>query len=105
MGAITAIIFFILAVGYAAKLYNRRRWRRKNRMFGYFEYEYNGEIETSRDYGPMQEIDAVGAMNYRQQLGAIITYEKFSPDIEEIHDVIDERQYMHDKRKQRRGYK
>lgn len=104
MWALAAIIFLIVAVSFAATAYNRRRWRRKNKMFGYFEYEYNGKIETSRDYGPMQEIDAIGAMSYREQLGALITYQHFSPDIEEIHDLIDERQFMHEKRKQRRKF-
>lgn len=101
MGALSAIIVLILAAGYAATSYSRRRWRRKNKMFCYFEYEYNGEIGTSRDYGPMKELDAVGAMNYRQQCGAVITYQKFHTDIDVIHEVIDLRQFMHDKRKGR----
>lgn len=70
-------------------------------MFCYFEYEYNGKVGTSREYGPMEEIDAVGAMQYRQANGATITFEKFSTDIHEIHELIDMRQFMHDKRKER----
>lgn len=104
MGGLIAIILVIVAAWYAATIYNCRRWRRKNKMYCYFEYEYNGELGTSREYGPMEEIDAVGAMQYRQANGAIITFEKFSTDIEEIHELIDLRQFMHDKRKQRSKY-
>lgn len=71
-------------------------------MYGYFEYEYDGEISTSRDYGPMEEIDAVGAMQYRQQLGANITFEKFSTNIDTIHDVIDNRNLFHTNNKKGR---
>lgn len=105
MIGIGSVFLFIVAAGWLAAAYNKRRWRKLNKMFCYFEYEYNGEIGTSRDYGPMEEIDAVGAMGYRQQLGAVITFEKYSTDIEEIHELIDLRQFMHDKAKQRGKYK
>lgn len=104
MGAIVLIFLLIMVAGYFATIYNRRRWRKRDRMFCYFEYEYNGKIGTSRDYGPMKEIDAVGAMQYRQANGAMITFEKFSNDIEEIHELIDMRQFMHNKRKERLKY-
>lgn len=95
------IVFVILLILWWSAALKNRSWRRKQKMYGYFEYEYRGEVFTSRDYGPMQEIDATGAMNYRQQLGATITYQKFSPSIDDIHDLIDERQYLHEKRRQR----
>jgi len=98
-------IFLILVLmGHIARCINKRRVNRKNHMYCYFEYEYNGELGTSRDYGPMLELDAVGAMNYRQATGHTITFEKYSPSIEEIHELIDMRQFMHNKRKERSKY-
>lgn len=72
-------------------------------MFGYFEFDYRGEEGSSRDYGPMCEIDMVGAMNYRQELGATITYEVYKSSQDEIDDIIDQRQYMKEKQSQKRG--
>ena len=105
MSALIGLFLLVVLSGYVANHINKCRWRRKNHMFCYFEYEYNGVIGTSRDYGPMEEIDAVGAMQYRQANGAVITFEKYSTDIEEIHELIDMRQLMHSKREMRAKYK
>lgn len=71
-------------------------------MYGYFEYDYKGEAGSSRDYGAMLEVDMVGAMNYRQELGATITFEIYRTSEEEIGDIIDQRYYMQNKQTQRR---
>lgn len=101
MSAAAFLVVVLLGAGYLASLITKRRIRKKDQMFGYFEYEYNGRRGSSVEYGPMKELDAVGAMNYRQQCGAVITYQKFHTDIDVIHEVIDMRQFMHDKRKER----
>lgn len=72
-------------------------------MFGYFEYEYKGEQGSSRDYGAMYEIDMVGAMNYRQELGAVITYEVYDSSEDKIMEIIDQRYYMQNQQNKRRG--
>ena len=63
-------------------------------MFGYFEYDYKGEKGSSRDYGAMLEIDMVGAIQYRQELGAVITFEVYKSNEDEISEIIDQRYYM-----------
>ena len=72
----------------------RWAWNKAQKMYGYFEYVYDGEPGSSRDYGPMLEIDMVGAMRFRQELGAQITFEQYSPDEEKIMELIDKREYF-----------
>lgn len=71
-------------------------------MFGYFEYDYKGEKGSSRDYGAMVEIDMVGAIQYRQQLGAVITFEVYKSNEDEISEIIDQRYYMEQQQTKRR---
>lgn len=71
-------------------------------MFGYFEYDYKGEKGSSRDYGAMVEIDMVGAIQYRQQLGAVITFEVYKSSEDEISEIIDQRYYMEQQQNTRR---
>ncbi|UZZ64042.1 hypothetical protein A71_236 [Escherichia phage A7_1] len=97
-------IIGLLGIGYIAtsitmSYFNKRR----DKMFCYFEYRYRGKVGSSRDYGPMLEIDAVGAMQYRQSLGAEIIFEVYRSTEEEIHDIIDERQYYHEQQTKRRA--
>lgn len=70
-------------------------------MYCYFEWLYRGEVGSSRDYGPMCELDAVGAMQYRQSLGAEITHKEFLSDFDKMCDHIDNRQRLHDIQKNR----
>ena len=77
-------------------------FKRAEKVYCYFEWEYKGERGSSRDYGPMLEIDAVGAMNYRQSCGAVITFEEYSTDEENITDLIDQREYMFNQQNKRR---
>lgn len=72
----------------------RYLWNKAQKMYCYFEYEYHGEKGSSRDYGAMLEIDAVGAMNYRRDLGAVITFEEYNTDEEKILELIDKRYYF-----------
>lgn len=72
-------------------------------MFGYFEYDYKGEKGSSRDYGAMLEIDMVGAIQYRQELGAVITFEVYKSNEDEISEIIDQRYYMQLQQTKRRG--
>lgn len=81
---------------------NHYLWKRAQKVYCYFEYEYKGETGTSRDYGAMLEIDAVGAMQYRQALGAVITFEVYKPDPDQISDIIDQRYYMQQQQNKRR---
>jgi hypothetical protein len=76
--------------------------KRRDKMFCYFEYTYNGKTGSSRDYGPMLEIDAVGAMRYRESLGAKITFEVYRSTEEELFSIIDERAYMQEQQDKRR---
>ena len=72
-------------------------------MFGYFEYTtQDGRRETSREYGPMLEVDCTGAIMYREQLGAKITFEFFHKDLEVVQDEIDRRYGIEQRDKQRR---
>ncbi|MGL5281303.1 MAG: hypothetical protein ACRC8W_06005 [Plesiomonas shigelloides] len=87
---------------YCVATYKASVWRKGQKMYGYFEYEYKGEKGSSRDYGAMLEIDMVGAMNYRQELGAVITYEVYDPSEEKIGEIIDQRYYMEQQQNKRR---
>lgn len=102
MYAIAAIILVIvLAAGVVASS-KKTYWKKAQKMYGYFEFMYNGERGSSRDYGPMLEIDMIGAMNYRQQCGAVITFEEYNADEEKIMDLIDSREYLCNLNKARR---
>lgn len=94
-----AILFIIVllfsAAGIAAIIRESTHlFKRKKRMFMYFEWRAKGQTGTSREYGPMEEIDAVGAMTYRQSLGAEIVFRAMEDSQEKIEDIIDER-YRH----------
>ncbi|QYC52641.1 hypothetical protein [Salmonella phage SSBI34] len=78
-------------------------YKKAEKVFGYFEYEYDGEVSTSRDYGPMLEIDMVGAMRHRQECGAHITFSHFGTE-DEIFDIIDKREYLRQQQKTRRKF-
>ncbi|AEZ66253.1 putative membrane protein [Pectobacterium phage vB_PatM_CB7] len=91
-----------LAALYCVATHKAALWRKGKKMYGYFEYEYKGEKGSSRDYGAMCEIDMVGAMNYRQELGAVITYEVYDPSEEKIGGIIDQRYYMEQQQNKRR---
>lgn len=77
-------------------------WRKGQKVFGYFEYNYKGETGSSRDYGPMMEIDMVGAIRYREELGAKITFEVYKSSEDEISDIIDQRYHMQNQQHTRR---
>lgn len=91
MFAILAIIVVVVLWKMFSKLGAVYNWRKKQTMYGYFEYTYKGEHGSSRDYGPMLEIDMVGALNFRRELGATITYEVYRTNEEDICDIIDQR--------------
>lgn len=86
----------IVAVYWLA-VHLKKKFLGVRKMYGYFEYELDGEIGSSRDYGPMLEVDCVGAMLYRQDLGAKITFEFFNHDDIKVEDEIDKR-YAHQER-------
>lgn len=100
---IITLICLALAALYCVATHKAALWRKGQKMYGYFEYEYKGEKGSSRDYGAMLEIDMVGAMNYRQELGAVITYEVYDPSEEKIGEIIDQRYYMEQQQNKRRG--
>lgn len=64
-------------------------------MYFYFEWLYNGEVGSSKDYGPMCEIDGEGAMAHRESLGAEIIHKHYESDIDKMFDHIDMRQNLH----------
>ncbi|QPI18210.1 hypothetical protein POP15_162 [Pectobacterium phage POP15] len=101
---ITIITMIGLAAAglYCLATQKRWAWNRAQKVYGYFEYEYKGEKGSSRDYGAMLEIDMVGAMQYRQELGAAITFEVYKSNPEEIDDIIDQRYYMEQQQTKRR---
>lgn len=104
---ITIGVIFLLILAGLALIQRRRRakWKKAQKMFGYFEYDYFGEKGSSRDYGPMQEIDLIGARSYRQELGAVITFEVFHHDEDHIMEVIDNRYFLEQQQAKRRGTK
>lgn len=93
MKVIIFLILIYLIIKLCIIICKSVNWKRAQRMYGYFEYQYRQDEGSSRDYGPMQEIDMVGAMKYRESLGATITFQEWGTE-EEILDVIDQRQYM-----------
>lgn len=93
----------VLAVIWCQVTYKNSVWRKGQKMFGYFEYDYKGEKGSSRDYGAMLEIDMVGAIQYRQELGAVITFEVYKSNEDEISEIIDQRYYMQLQQTKRRG--
>lgn len=99
---IITLICLALAALYCVATHKAALWRNGQKMYGYFEYEYKGEKGSSRDYGAMLEIDMVGAMQYRQELGAAITYEVYKSDPEDIDAIIDQRYYMEQQQTKRR---
>lgn len=92
-----------MAVIWCQVTYKNSLWRKGQKMFGYFEYDYKGEKGSSRDYGAMLEIDMVGAIQYRQELGAVITFEVYKSNEDEISEIIDQRYYMQLQQTKRRG--
>lgn len=93
MGATMIAAFLVLAV-WLALCKVKQRFFRGREMFGYFEYEYNGIKGNSREYGAMLELDCVGAMEYRRECGARITFEYFDHKRENIEDMIDKRYHV-----------
>lgn len=86
---------------YCVATHKKFLYKKAERMYGYFEFDYYGERGTSRDYGPMLEIDMVGAMRHRQECGAHIVFHQFGT-MEQIHDLIDSREYLHQQQSNRR---
>jgi len=102
MYLIIVIIILVVFAVWCMKTATHHNWLKAQKMFGYFEYDYRGEIGSSRDYGPMLEIDMVGAIRYRQEMGATIVYEVYKSNEDDICDIIDQRQHMHQQQTQRR---
>lgn len=96
----------VVVIWLAVKL--KAKFFRKKEMYGYFEYvTEDGSRETSRDYGPMLEVDATGAMLYREQTGAKITFEFFNSDYQKVENEIDRRYGIEQRDQQarkRRGF-
>lgn len=90
-----------LAALYCVVMHKKHLYRKAEKMHGYFEFDYYGKRGTSRDYGPMLEIDMVGAMKHRQECGAQITFFQYG-SCEEILDLIDQREYLHQQQSARR---
>lgn len=102
METLITMAVLLLVAAYLAATQKKWAWRRAQKVYGYFEYEYKGEKGSSRDYGAMLEIDMVGAMQYRQELGAVITFEVYKNSEDEIGAIIDQRFYMEQQQNKRR---
>lgn len=83
----------VALISYVAFLGKHFNYKRAEKMYGYFEFDYRGEHGDSKFYGPMLEIDMVGAMMYREKMGATITFQEFGTE-DQILEVIDQREYM-----------
>lgn len=94
MITIIFLILVILVIAFYKAMKTNLEWETR-KMFCYFEWTYKNEVGSSKDYGPMCELDAIGAMQYRQSLGAQITFTEYKTNPDDICDIIDQRQHYH----------